>query len=143
MAANRKLRPMHTPDRALDSYRRTQVQASTPLEQVVLLYDGALRFMSEAHAAMDRRDIAARRLAVSRTLAIVGELRGTLDMARGGDIAVSLERLYGYVQNRLMDAVMYHDVRGVEDASKVFTTLRDAWRTVATSPAQSAKGSAA
>jgi hypothetical protein len=38
---------------------------------------------------------------------------------------------------------MYHDIRGVEDASKVFNTLRDAWRTVAIAPAQSAKGSAA
>ena len=131
---------MKTPNHAVDSYRRTQVQASTPLEQVVLLYDGALKFMSEARGAMERRDIAARRVAVSRTLAIVGELRGTLDMERGGEIAVSLERLYGYAQNRLLEAVMHHDVRGIDDASKVFETLRDAWRTVATSAAQTARG---
>jgi flagellar protein FliS len=130
------------PNHGVDSYRRTQVQASTPLEQVVLLYDGALRYMGEARAAIERRDIAARRLAVSRTLAIVGELRGTLDMERGGEIAVSLERLYAYAQSRLLEAVMHHDVRGIDDATKVFDTLRDAWRTVATTAAQS-KGSAA
>jgi flagellar protein FliS len=134
---------MNSPTHGVDSYRRTQVQASTPLEQVVLLYDAALKFMGEARAALERRDIAARRVAVSRTLAIVGELRGTLDMERGGEIAVSLERLYAYAQNRLLEAVMHHDVRGIDDASKVFETLRDAWRTVAASAAQTAKGSAA
>ena len=132
---------MQTREHAHDSYRRTQVQASTPVEQVVLLYDGALRFMNDARGAMERRDIAARRAAVSRTLAIVGELRGTLDMERGGEIAVSLERLYAYVTNRLMDAVMHHDTRAIDDAIRVFETLRDAWRTIATT--QSASGSAA
>jgi len=131
------------PTNAVDSYRRTQVQSSTPLEQVVLLYDGALRFMGEARAAMERRDIAARRVAISRTLAIIGELRGTLDMERGGEIAVSLERLYAYAQGRVLDAVMHHDVRGLEEATKVFDTLREAWRTVATTAAQAANGSAA
>jgi len=134
---------MSTPHRGLHSYRQTQVQASTPVEQVVLLYDGALRFMADARHAIEQRDIVARRLAVSRALAIIGELRGSLDMAQGGDIAVSLKKLYVYAQDRLMDAVMYHDVRGVDDASLVFTTVRDAWRTVASSAKQDAKGSAA
>jgi len=129
--------------RGFDTYKQTQVQSSTPLEQVVLLYDGALRFMGDARAAMERRDIAARRIAVSRTLAILGELRGTLDMANGGDIAVSLQKLYGYVQERLMDAVMYHDVRGVDDSVKVLMPLRDAWRTIASTAQAPAKGSAA
>ena len=131
------------PTNAVDSYRRTQVQSSTPLEQVVLLYDGALKFMGEARAAMERRDIAARRVAISRALAIIGELRGTLDMERGGEIAVSLERLYAYAQGRVLDAVMHHDPRGIDEATKVFDTLREAWRTVAASATQAANGSAA
>ena len=134
---------MPSPTHALDSYRQTQVQASSPLEQVVLLYDGALRFMGEARNAVERRDIASRRVAINRALAIVGELRGTLDLERGGDIASSLLRLYGYVQDRLMDAVIHHDVRGIDDAMKVVTTLRDAWRTIASSARESANGSAA
>jgi flagellar protein FliS len=128
---------------AINSYRQTQVESSTPLEQVVLLYDGALRYLTEAKTALERRDIAARRLAVNRVLAIVGELRGALDMERGGEIAVSLSKLYGYVQDRVMDAVMNHDPRGIEDATKTLTTLREAWRTIASSAERSATGSAA
>jgi flagellar protein FliS len=132
---------MPTYARALDSYQRTQVQASTPLEQVVMLYDAAMRFMGDARSAIERKDIPARRQAISRTLAIVGELRSTLDMNRGGEIASSLDELYGYVMMRLLDGAMHQDVKAIDDASRVVDTLRDAWRTIA--QAATASGSAA
>jgi len=132
---------MPTYARALDSYHRTQVQASTPLEQVVMLYDAAVRFMGDARGAIERKDIPARRQAISRTLAIVGELRSTLDMNRGGEIAASLDDLYGYVMRRLLDAAMHQDAAAIDDACRVFDTLRDAWRTIA--QAATASGSAA
>jgi len=43
--------------RSLDSYRRTQVQSATPLELVVMLYDGTIRFLDAARSAIERRDI--------------------------------------------------------------------------------------
>ncbi len=116
---------------ALARYRTTQVQASSPLEQVVLLYDGAIRFMDAARAAIDRRDIPARRDALSRALAIVGELRSTLDMERGGEVAQSLDRLYGYVTTRLLDAAMHQNGQAIDECRKLFDTLREGWRTVA------------
>src|SRR5580765_4099172 len=100
---------MASPAQALARYRTTQVQASTPLEQVVLLYDGAIRFMDVARDAIDRHDIPARRDALSRALAIVGELKSTLDMERGGEVAQSLDGLYGYVTTRLLDAAMHQN----------------------------------
>lgn len=116
-------------------YLTTQVQSSTPLERVVLLYDGALRFMAVAHDAITRRDIPARRDAISRAIAIVGELKNTLDMERGGEIARSLDRLYAYVLDRLLDVTLRQDPRALEQARRVLETLRDAWRTIATQPA--------
>lgn len=116
---------------ALARYRTTQVQASSPLEQVVLLYDGAIKFMDAARAAIDRRDIAARRDALSRAMAIVGELKSTLDMERGGEVAQSLDRLYGYVTTRLLDAAMHQNGQAIDECRKLFDTLREGWRTVA------------
>lgn len=113
--------------RGIDTYRKTQVQTSSPLELVVMLYDGAIRFSGEARTAIQRRDIAARGVAVSKALAIVGELRGTLDMEAGGDVAASLDRLYQYVSSRLMDASFAQEVAPIDDAIKVLTTLRDGW----------------
>lgn len=119
---------------AVNGYKQTQAHASTPLERVVLLYDGAVRYMENARDAIGRRDIPARRDALSRTLAIVAELQSTLDMDRGGDLAVELDRIYHYVMTRLMDAAVNHDARAIDDARRVLDILREAWRTVAVAP---------
>src|SRR5580765_588653 len=116
---------------AVDSYRRTQVQGSTPLERVVMLYDGALRYAAQAREAMDRNDIATRRDALSKAIAIVGELQATLDMDRGAEISASLDRLYDYVQMRMLDATMHKDPSAIDDARRVLETLREAWQTIA------------
>lgn len=122
---------MPTLSHAAARYRVTQVQASSPLERVVLLYDGAIRFMEAAREAIGRRDIASRRDALSRALAIVGQLRCTLDMEHGGEVAASLDRLYGFVTSRLLDAARLQDARPIDECLSVFETLRDGWRTVA------------
>jgi flagellar protein FliS len=121
-------------NRGIESYRRTEVESRSPLELVVLLYDGALRFTQEARDAMARRDIPARSAAVSRALAIVGELQATLDFDRGGPLATSLDELYAFVTARLMDASLRQDVGPLDEAIRVLTTLREGWMAAA-SPA--------
>ena len=126
--------------RGLDSYRQTQAQSRTPLELVVMLYDGALRFLSVARDAIERRDIPARREALSRTFAIISELQSTLKIEEGGALAASLDELYGYANRRLLEAAATNDVAPVDEIHKVFGILRDAWSTIAT-PAAAGSGS--
>ena len=113
--------------RGIDSYRRNALEGSTPLDLVVMLYDGALRFSAEARAAMLRRDIKARAAAISRVLAIVGELQGTLDFERGGTVATSLNGLYSFVSNRLMEASSTQHVAPLDEAIRVLSALREGW----------------
>jgi len=120
--------------RALDAYRTTQVQSRTPLELVVMLYDGAIRFAGTARDAIERRDIPARRDALSRALAIVSELQNTLNMEAGGEIAAQLDRLYDYVNDRLLAAAMQNSVTPIDEARRVLETLRDGWATIASQP---------
>jgi flagellar protein FliS len=96
-----------------------------------MLYNGALRFAAQARSAIERRDIPARREAISRTLAIMSELQSTLDMEKGGEIAASLDGLYVYVVGRLVDAAARQDLRPLDEATRVLTTLRDAWTEIA------------
>ena len=42
--------------RGIDSYRQTEIQSRSPLELVVMLYDGALRFLNLGLDAMRRGD---------------------------------------------------------------------------------------
>lgn len=114
--------------RGLQAYRQTEAQASSPLELVVMLYDGILRFTAEARQAIERGDIVARRTAVDRALAIIIHLQSTLDLEQGGALAAELHRLYDYVSTRLIDASMQNATGPLDDARKVLQSLREGWQ---------------
>lgn len=118
--------------RGLTTYRQTQVQSRTPLELVVMLYDGALKFLYQARLAVEQGDIAARRDASARALTIVSELQSTLNMEQGGEIAERLDELYAYVTARILQAAAANAVGPLDDASRVLATLRESWLAVAT-----------
>lgn len=122
---------MYAAVRAADAYRQTEVRSRTPLELVVMLYDGALTFMTAAQDAIRRGDVPARRTAISKTLAIVSELQSTLNMEHGGQIAASLDELYRWSSVRLLDAAAANDVAPVVEVAQVFRTLRDGWSDIA------------
>jgi flagellar secretion chaperone FliS len=121
---------INTP-RGADVYRRMNVETRSPLELVVMLYDGALGSLEEARAAIARRDVKARSEAVSRTLAILTELQGTLNMNEGGQIAEELDRLYTFAISRLVDVTLKLDATAVDDIARVLTPLRDGWAQIA------------
>ena len=118
--------------RGLTTYRQTQVQSRTPLELVVMLYDGALKFLHQAREAIERGDIAARRDASSRAITIISELQSTLNMEQGGEIAQRLDELYIYVNGRIIAAAAENSVGPIDDATRVLNVLRDSWVTIAT-----------
>jgi len=130
---------MYAAVRGADAYRQTQVQSRTPLELVVMLYDGALRFMAAATEAIDRRDIAARRTALSKTMAIISELQSTLNMEQGGEIARSLDELYRWANVRLLDAALHNDAQPIEEVAAIFRTLRDGWSEAASGAGSGAR----
>lgn len=125
--------------RGLASYRQTEVQSRTPLELVTMLYDGALRFLGVARDAIERRDINARREALNRALAIIGELQSTLNMEQGGEVAAELDKLYEYANTRLLDAAMKNDVAPIDEVRRIFEILREGWATIANGAAAPAE----
>ena len=122
---------MIQPGRGAQHYLQTQVRSSSPLELVVLLYDGALRSSAAASEAMERKDIPTRRAAVSKTLAIIGELQNTLDMKNGGAVAEQLDQLYTWMTAELVQATVRQDVRPIQGVRRVLETLRDGWQQIA------------
>ena len=117
--------------RAAATYRQVDVTARSPLELVVMLYDGALASLAQARHALELRDLVAKRTAMSKAMAIVGHLQGTLNMEEGRDLAEQLDRLYFYVTDRLIDANVRCDPAPIDDAIRVLEMLRGAWAQVA------------
>jgi flagellar protein FliS len=116
--------------RGVEAYRRVNAETRSPLELVVMLYDGAIRFVGDAKEAADRNDIAARTRAVSRALAIVTELQNTLRLEEGGDVARELDRLYSYMTARLLDSNVKRDRKALDEVHRLLSTVRDGWAQV-------------
>jgi flagellar protein FliS len=53
-------------------------------------------------------------------------------MNAGGEIATSLDGLYGFVRDRLVEASIRQDVGAVDEACRVLTTLREGWAGIST-----------
>jgi flagellar protein FliS len=119
-------------------YRRTAIETRSPVELVVMLYDGAIRFLGEARDAIARNDVHGRTEATRRTLDIVTELQNTLNMEQGGEIARELDRLYTYIATRLLD-VTRGDATAADELHKLLSTLREGWSQATTAAATPAR----
>jgi flagellar protein FliS len=117
--------------KAVGAYQQVNVQSRSPLELVVMLYDGAVRFSGEARDAVSNNNPAARREAVSRALAVVAELQNSLNMSDGGDIARSLDGLYAYISGRLVDGNLRNDIGPFDEVIRLLKPLREAWGQIA------------
>ena len=119
------------PARAAQTYLQTHVQSRSPLELVVMLYDGLLRFLGDAGSAIESGNVAGRRDAISRALAVLSELQSTLNMEQGGEVAASLDALYTYLNGRLLDASLNNDRAPIDESARLLRTLRGAWAEIA------------
>ena len=109
--------------RGADAYRRVEAESRSPIELVVMLYDGALRFVADARDAHQGQDLIRRARAVSRAMAIVAELQNTLNLRDGGE----LDRLYTYISSRLVAVNATGDAAALDEITKLLLPLRDAW----------------
>lgn len=121
--------------RALAAYARTdletRVEAATPEQLIVMLYEGAIAAMYAAKAGFSDNNLAARGAALSKAIAIVDEgLRGSLNLEVGGEIAQNLSNLYEYISNRLLYANLKAHEASVDEALKLMIDLRQAWEQV-------------
>ncbi|MBC7254018.1 MAG: flagellar export chaperone FliS [Actinobacteria bacterium] len=113
--------------RAADAYRASQVQTATPLGLIVMLYDGALSFLSQAEKAARSGDWGEAQGFIRRSQDVVYELMGCLDMERGGRLAVDLFRLYEYMGYRLVQAQIRRDAGPLAEVRGHLSSLREAW----------------
>jgi flagellar protein FliS len=116
-------------------YQENDILTATPELLVEKLFEGAIRSTRLAHGLTEPSGLAERRRSLSRALAIVGELRASLDLERGGEIAANLDRLYGFVIERLAEASLHPRNEPVEEALRVLEPLGEAWREIASSTA--------
>jgi len=110
------------------TYRQLAVQGASPLELVVMLYDGAITALLRAIDAIETHDIERKCLHLNRAVAIIIQLEGTLNFEQGGEIAQNLQGFYAYSRAKIMKANIDNAAEILRSLIEYFTALRDAWK---------------
>ncbi len=122
--------------RAEALYRETGVETATKCRLVQLLLARALEHARRAHDHCLAGRIEERFRENSEAAAIVAVLRGHLDMAQGGEIARSLDALYGHVSRMILRADLGSDATAIAHVISILTDLEQAWGALAAEPAR-------
>lgn len=123
------------------TYKTTEVETSTPQRLVVMLYDGALRFLEEARVAFQGGEGDAGKERIRRVERILLALMDALDHRHHQELSRTLMQIYQYVFSLLERATSRSDVHALEDAVKVLRPLGEAWRQAEAQLAQQGGGS--
>lgn len=115
------------PNSSINQYRKAAVSTASPLQLVVMLYDGALRFLNAAKAHMEEGNLYKQNENCQRAQDIVAELISCLDLERGGEIAQNLFALYTFVYDRIVQANVEDTPIYLDQAMKVLIDLRESW----------------
>lgn len=119
------------------AYQRTNINTATQGRLVVLLYEGAVKQLSQAIALFEPDGkILAKNIEkfgnyIQKAEAIISELEVSLDMEKGGEIAKNLMALYLYFNEELMQANISKDKERIESILKMLKDLTESWRQIA------------
>ena len=112
------------------AYQQQSVLTATPGRLVVMLYDGARRFLVQAAAAMREGQLRRADERLGRAEAILDELLGTLDMS-AGQIAERLQAIYIFCRRELLEARRERRPGRIEWVNRQLGELREAWDQIA------------
>jgi flagellar secretion chaperone FliS len=115
---------------APNAYRESAVLTATPEQLVVMLYDGANRFLTQSAIAMRDGRVALAGEKLGRAERIIDELLATLDLSVG-EIAERLQALYLFFKEHLMAARLNQDASKVDEVARLMRELRSAWGQIA------------
>lgn len=112
----------------LKQYQKTIIDTA-PKEQILLmLYDGAVRFLNQAKVGFAEKDIEKIHNNIIKVQNIITEFESSLDMENGGDFAKSLFSLYEFMNSQLLQANIKKKEECLDVVIKHMTELRDTWR---------------
>jgi len=111
------------------NYIKQEVEGATKGKLVLLLYDGAIKFMRISIKAIDENNIQDAHNNIMKAQNIIYELMSTLNM-EVGDISRNLMRLYDFMIWQLIEANKEKNQEKIESVIKLMSSLRDAWKDV-------------
>ncbi len=108
-------------------YKKNQIETATPDEILIMLYEGAIRFLMQAKKAAITNDLEKYNKHLISAQHIIQEFMDSLDMEIGGEMAVNLYNLYEYLHYRLVQANIKKDVAMIDEVLDHLRSLKGTW----------------
>ena len=110
-----------------NQYLANTVLSASPEQLMLMLYDGAGRFLAQAIQAIEVGQVDKRAYFINKASAIVSEFAATLDRTQAPVLADDLTALYGYMLRRMMQANLKNDVEPLVEVKGLLADLRATW----------------
>ena len=123
-------------------YQQAQVDTASPERLLLMLYEGAIRFLNAGRKGILERKYEVAHQNIVKAQDIITEFMATLNMKDGGEFAQNLFDLYEYLNERLSVANMQKDVAIVDEVLGFVRELHEAWVVAAKNVAAERKASA-
>ncbi|MBF0183678.1 MAG: flagellar export chaperone FliS [Magnetococcales bacterium] len=114
----------------------SEVDDLSPLEILIQLYEGAIRFLEQAATACEGGMVDEFKEALGRGRRIIEEFQRTLDFSQGSAVSNQLNELYNFMLENLAQADLTHDVQYVQQVITNLRILLDGWRGAESSQAE-------
>ncbi len=111
-----------------EQYKNNAIATATPAELTLMLYEGAIKFGNIAIKAIEENDIEKAYRNIVKVQNIISEFRNTLDFKY--PVAKDFDRVYEYLERRLVEANMTKDKEIMEEVVKHIRSMRDTWKEV-------------
>jgi len=114
----------------LDVYQQTAVTTQNKGRLIVMLYDGAIKFLKQAVGDLAAKDYEAKGRNIAKAQDIIVELNTVLDMDAGGEVAQNLRGLYNFMNNHLTQANVKCDTQMIQEVISLLEELNQSWRAI-------------
>ena len=116
------------------AYLSTHIATTDHGQLLLMLYDGALKFLAQAREKILARDVAGKGVLISKVIDIVNELASSLNIEKGGTLAENLNNLYFLCTARLLQANAKLDVEQLDSVVNILSGLRNAYAQIINTP---------
>lgn len=117
-----------------DRYRTDAISTQERGKLIVLLYEGAIKFLKVARQKLQEGDYALKGVYIGKAQDIVAELDNSLNVEAAPEIAHDLRALYSFIYRRLNEANVERSVEKIDDCVGLLKELAQAWEQVAAAP---------
>lgn len=121
-------------NKAANAYFQTRVSTTDQGQLLIMLYDGALRYLAQARDKMLAKDYAAKGVLISKVIDIINELSSSLNLEKGGSLATNLNNLYVLCTARLLQANLKMNLESLDSVVQILSGLRSAYAQIVETP---------